>query len=192
MIKIAVVGHIGSGKSHVAKHFGDPIFNADKEVSKLYNKNKKCYFKLKKKLPKYITSFPIKKSDLAKAIIQHSDSLKKIIRIIHPEIRKKMNKFIRKNKNKKIIVLDIPLFLENKINNKKDIIIFVDAKKKEIYKRLKNRPNFNPEIVKRLKKLQLPIELKKKKSDFIIKNNFKNKSLKKNVKKIRKKILDNA
>ena len=46
MIRIAVVGHIGSGKSHVAKQFGYPIFNADKEVSKLYKKNKKCYFKL--------------------------------------------------------------------------------------------------------------------------------------------------
>ena len=119
MIRIAVVGHIGSGKSHVAKQFGYPIFNADKEVSKLYKKNKKCYFKLKKKLPKYITSFPVKKNDLLKAIISNNNNLKKIVKIIHPEIRRKMNKFIKKNKGKKIIILDIPLLLENKINKKK-------------------------------------------------------------------------
>tara|TARA_Y100000590_G_scaffold159434_1_gene182913 strand:+ start:4583 stop:5161 length:579 start_codon:yes stop_codon:yes gene_type:complete len=192
MIRIAVVGHIGSGKSHVAKQFGYPIFNADKEVSKLYKKNKKCYFKLKKKLPKYITSFPVKKNDLLKAIISNNNNLKKIVKIIHPEIRRKMNKFIKKNKGKKIIILDIPLLLENKINKKKDVIIFVDASKTQIYKRLRKRTNFNLELVKKFKKLQLPIEFKKKKSSFIIKNNFKNKSLKKDVKKIREKILNNA
>ena len=192
MIRIAVVGHIGSGKSHVAKQFGYPIFNVDKEVSKLYKKNKKCYFKLKKKLPKYITSFPVKKNDLLKAIISNNNNLKKIVKIIHPEIRRKMNKFIKKNKGKKIIILDIPLLLENKINKKKDVIIFVDASKTQIYKRLRKRTNFNLELVKKFKKLQLPIEFKKKKSSFIIKNNFRNKSLKKDVKKIREKILNNA
>ena len=88
--------------------------------------------------------------------------------------------------------MDIPLLIENKINRKNDVLIFVDANKREIYKRLKKRRNFNPEIVKELKKLQLSIEIKKKKSDFIIKNNFKNKFLKKNVKKVIKKILRNA
>ena len=66
------------------------------------------------------------------------------------------------------------------------------AKKKEIYKRLKKRPNFSIKIVKKLQKLQLSLETKKRKSDYIIKNNFKNKSLKKDVKKVLKKILTNA
>ena len=43
MIKIAIIGDIGSGKSHVAKLFGYPVFNADIEVAKLYKKNKRCY-----------------------------------------------------------------------------------------------------------------------------------------------------
>ncbi len=53
MIKIAVLGDIGSGKSFVAKQFGFPVFNADFEVKKIYKKNKKCYQKLKKILPSY-------------------------------------------------------------------------------------------------------------------------------------------
>ena len=61
MIRLAVIGDIGSGKSHVAKLFGFPVFNADYEVSKIYRKSRKCYNKLKKMLPNYITSFPIKK-----------------------------------------------------------------------------------------------------------------------------------
>ena len=103
-----------------------------------------------------------------------------------------MNDFIKKNKNKKFVVLDIPLLLENRINKKNDVLVFVDAKKKEIYKRLKKRSNFNLKIVKKLKKLQLPIEVKKKKSQYIIKNNFNNKFIKKDVKKVIKKILANA
>ena len=192
MIRLAIVGDIGSGKSHIAKLFGFPIFNADSEVSKLYKKNKKCYAKLKKALPNHIISFPIKKSQLSKAITSNKNALKKIIKIVHPEIKKIMHRFVKKNKNKKVVILDIPLLMENKINRKSDIIIFIDAKKKEINKRLKKRDNFSPKIVKKLKKLQLPLELKRKRSNFIIKNNFKNNYVKKNVKKILRKILSNA
>ena len=96
---------------------------------------------------------------------------------------------MKKNKSKKIVILDIPLFMENRINKKNDILIFVDAKKKEIDKRLKKKPNFNPKIIKKFKELQLPIEFKKRQSSFVIKNNFKNNSIKENVKQVLKKIL---
>ena len=99
-----------------------------------------------------------------------------------------MNKFLKKNIKKKAVILDIPLLLENKINNKKDIIVFVKSEKKEVKKRLKKRKNFNPEILKKLKKLQLPIEIKKKKSDYVLKNDFKHMLVKKNVKMLKKKI----
>ena len=189
MIRIAVLGDIGSGKSHVAKLFGYPVFNADVEVTKLYRKSRKCYSKLKKKLPNYITSFPIKKIELSKAVMANRQNLKKIVKIVHPEIRNRMNNFIKRNRNKKFVVLDIPLLIENKLNKKNDILIFVDAKKKEIKKRLKKRHNISVGI---LKKFQLPIEFKKKKADFIVKNNFRNNSVKKNVKRVLGKILLNA
>jgi dephospho-CoA kinase len=184
MIRIAVIGEIGSGKSHISKLFGYPVFNADLVVAKLYRKNKKCYYKLKKKLPKYIFSFPIKKSELFKAIISNKNNLKKITKIIHPEVRIQMNKFIKKNKTKKIVVLDIPLLMENKLNKKNDILVFINAKSKEIIKRLKKRPNFNAVLLRKLKKLQLPLEFKKKKSHFIINNNFNNNFVKRSVKNI--------
>ena len=62
-------------------------------------------------------------------------------------------------------------------------------KKKEIYKKLKKRKNFNSKLLKKFKNLQLSLEYKKKKSQFIIKNNFTNKSVKVGVKIILKKIL---
>ena len=59
MIKIGILGAIGSGKTFVANQFGYPVFDADKEVSKIYKSDKKCFKQLKKKLPKHIISFPI-------------------------------------------------------------------------------------------------------------------------------------
>ncbi len=191
MIKIGILGDIGSGKSYVAKQFNCSVFDADVEVTKIYKKNKICFNRLRKKLPKYIYSFPIKKKELGKAIIDNQNNLKKIIKIVHPIVRANMNKFFKKNKNKKMVVLDIPLLIENKINKNNYILVFVDAKKKEINKRLKKRPNYNLKVFTKLKKLQLPLEVKKKKSHFIIKNNFKSSSIKKSVRILKKKILKN-
>ena len=91
MKRIGILGDIGSGKSYVAKNFGYPVFNADEEVGKLYKKDRKIFNKLKKILPKYITSFPINKKEITSAILSNKVNLKKIIKIVHYEIRKKMN-----------------------------------------------------------------------------------------------------
>ena len=189
MIKFGILGDIGSGKSHVAKNFGYPVFNADEEVVRLYKKDRKIFRKLKKTLPKYISSFPINKSEVSQAILSNKSNLKKIIGIVHLEIKKKMKMFLKKNINKKIIILDIPLLLENKINKKNDILVFVQSKKSDILKRLKNRKNFNSKLLRKFKKIQLSLDYKKKKSQFIIKNNFTKKSVKIGVRKVIKKIL---
>ena len=188
MIRIGILGDIGSGKSFVSKLFGYPVFNADNEVGKLYKKNRGIFIKLHKSLPEYITEFPVKKQELTRTILANKNNLKKIIKIIHPEIRKKMNIFLKKNKKSKIIILDIPLLLEKKINKKQDILIFIQSKKSEILKRLKKRENFNFKIVNRFRKIQLPLDYKRKKSNFIIKNNFTNKNIKNQIRYILKQI----
>jgi len=189
MIKIGILGDIGSGKSYVAKNFGYPVFNADAEVGKLYKKDKKIFNKLKKNLPKYIYSFPINKNEISNAILANKSNLKQIVTIVHLEIKKKMNIFLKQNKNKKIVVLDIPLLLENKINKKNYILIFVQSKKSEILKKLKKRKNFNLRLFKKFKNIQLPLDYKRKKSQFIIKNNFTNRSIKRSINSILKQIL---
>ena len=188
MIKIGILGDIGSGKSYVAKNFGYPVFNADYEVAKLYQQNKNIFYKLKRKLPKYIHSFPIEKKEISYAILDNKYNLNKIVRIVHIEIRKKLNNFLKKNKNKKIVILDIPLLLENKINKKEDILVYVQSKKSFILKNLKKRKNFNQKLLKKFKEIQLPISYKKKKSNFIVKNDFTKRSVKDGIKDILKKL----
>ena len=95
MRRIGILGDIGSGKSYVAKNFGYPVFNADKEVAKLYKKEKRIFLRLKQKLPKFIHSFPINKNEIVKAIVANNTNLKKIVKIIHYEIKKKNESFFK-------------------------------------------------------------------------------------------------
>jgi dephospho-CoA kinase len=188
MIRIGILGEIGSGKSYVAQSFGYPVFNADYEVAKLYQKNKNVFNKLKTKLPKYIYSFPVEKSEISNAILSNKINLDKIVKVVHIEIRKKMNDFLKKNKNSKIVILDIPLLLENKINTKKDVLVYVQSKKSFILKKLKKRKNFNQKLFNIFKDIQYLSSYKKKKSRFIIKNNFTKKSVNDGISDILKEI----
>ena len=189
MIRIVVVGDIGSGKSYIANLFGYPVFNADLQVAKIYKTNKSCFKKLKKNLPKYFSVFPANKIQIIKAIEDSEKNLKKITKIIHPEIRKKLSIFLKKNKKRKAVILDIPLLLENKLNQKNDTIVFVQSKKSDIIKKLKKRDNFNLNLYNQFKKIQLPLTYKKKNSNYIIKNNFIKNFAKKSVKKILKELI---
>jgi dephospho-CoA kinase len=189
MIKIGILGDIGSGKSYVAQKFGYPVFNADYEVAKLYQQNKKIFNQLKKTLPIYIHSFPIEKKEISNAILANKNNLTKIVKIVHREVRKKMHIFLKKHQNKKIVILDIPLLLENKINKKEDILIFVQSKQSEVFKRLKKRQNFNQKLLKKFKDIQHPIKYKMKKSNFIIKNDFKKRTIDNGIKSILKEIM---
>ena len=96
MIRIGIIGDIGSGKTFVANNFGYPVFNADHEVSKLYKKDKSVFTKLNKKLPKYIFTFPIEKVEITNAILSNKKNLKTIINIVHKEVKKKLNIFLKK------------------------------------------------------------------------------------------------
>ena len=150
--------------------------------------NKSCYNKLRKKLPKHIKSYPINKIELTKAILANKYNLRKIVSVVHPLVRRKMNNFLKKNKNKKFVVLDVPLLLENRLNKKGDILIFIDSKKSDILKKLTRRKNFNKKLFNKFQKIQFSPQYKIRKSNFIIKNDFTKKTINTNIKDVQKKL----
>ena len=190
MIKIILVGDIGSGKTHISKLFKAPCFFADTEVKKLYRNNKQCFIRLKKKFPQFIKTFPIKKIELSNTIKNKFSNLKSIGFIVHPFIRKKLRMFLKKNRKKKIVVLDIPLYLENKMYKRNDVIIFLKTKRKDVNSRLKKRKNFNQKLINILRKSQLTLNQKKNKSNYVLVNNYNNASMKRKVKILKAKVLN--
>ena len=187
MIRIGILGTIGSGKSYVANNLGYPVFDADYEVTKLYKKNKKIFLKLKKILPKNIKSFPIEKKEITEAILQKKSNLKKIIKIVHTEVRKKMNFFLKKNKNKKLLFLEIPLLVESKLTKYFDLIIFIKSKL-QIRKKRYILKKGDPLMFDFLNNHQFKDSKKIRHCDHIVVNNRSLSILKKNLLNIMKKL----
>lgn len=188
MIRIALVGEIASGKTFISKCFRLPNFNADLEVKKIYKNNRECFKKLNKKFPNSIKHYPVKKSEIKK--ILSKSNIKKLSGIVHPYVRQNLKKFEFKNRNKKFIILDIPLLIENKLYKKTDILIGVKTSKKTIINRLKKRGNYNKKIFDILKAQQLDINKKLDMCDFIIENNSSKNHVLKKIKNIKQKLND--
>ena len=155
-----MMGGIGSGKSFIAKLFNYPVFNADAQVRLIYRNDKDCYKKLKK-----------------------------ISSVVHPIVRKKMKNFLEKNKNHKMVILDIPLLIENKLNKKGDILVYVKSDKNTVLKRLKKRRNFNIKLIKSLRDNQDLLLKKRKLSNYTVENNFSTNIMRKKIKILKEKIL---
>tara|TARA_B110000967_G_scaffold207205_1_gene255980 strand:- start:1329 stop:1889 length:561 start_codon:yes stop_codon:yes gene_type:complete len=180
MIVIGITGSIASGKSTVAKLIAKnkhPLFDADKAVLDLY-KNKKFINLIVKKLN--LRSKKKIKNQIRSLVKKNKNKLKTLETIIHPFVRKKINSFLKINS--KILILEIPLLIESKLNSYFDKVIFVDAKKKLRLKRYLKRIN-DKKTFEILNKRQLSPAIKKKACDIIINNNYSLVILKKNVKK---------
>ena len=189
MIRVCVLGSIGSGKSFVSKLFNSPVFNADRVVNYIYRKDENCFKKLRKKFPDHIKSFPVRKSELISAILSKNININKISKIVHPIVRKNMKNFLKEKKNSKMVVLDIPLLIENKLYKKGDILIFVKTKRSKIIKRLKKRKNYNKKILDKLRSNQSSLLKKERLSNYVVDNNFSANIMKKNIKVLKKKII---
>ena len=180
MIKIGITGSLASGKSTASKFLSGkrgPLFSADNAVKELY-KNSSFRSLISKKF-KIKNNNQIKKN-LKKMIFNNSDELKKLERIIHPLVRKKMKKFTTKNKNKKLLFYEIPLLIESKLMKHFDKIIFIKSKKQLRLKRFKLK-NGDKKLFNLLNSKQMGDNVKTKSSDYIVVNEKNLKILKKNL-----------
>ena len=132
MIKVGITGSLASGKTTASKILSykrGPIFSADKAVKELY-KNK--HFKhLVSKRFKIKNNSQLKKS-LKKVILKNKHNIKKLERIIHPLVRKKMKNFSSKNKNKKLLFYEIPLLIESKLMKHFNLIVFIKKRGQKV------------------------------------------------------------
>ena len=182
MIKIGITGSLASGKSTASKIISTkrgPLFSADQAVKELYkNKNFKS---LVSKRFKIKNNNQIKKS-LKKLILKNKVNIKKLERIIHPLVRKKMKKFTVQNRNKRLLFYEIPLLIESKLMKYFNAIIFIKAKKQLRFKRFKSK-NGDKKLFNLLNSKQMNDEKKIKFCDYTVVNE-------KNLNILKKKLLD--
>ena len=89
-----------------------------------------------------------------------------------------------------MVVLDIPLLIENKLYVKGDVLIFIKASKSKVIDRIKKRRNYDKKIINKLNLNQTTLLKKMKLANYIVDNNFSPNIMKKKIKKLRKRILD--
>ena len=182
MMKIGITGSLASGKTTASKILSlgrGPLFSADAVVKKLYSKNSFKNIIIKKLNLK--NSSNIKKS-LREKIKEDRLIIQKLEKIIHPLVRKEMDKFIKKNARKKFIFLEIPLLIESNLMNIFDIIFYIKAKKFLRLKRFKLKGG-KKSIFNLLNSKQLSDAKKAKYCEHVIVNE-------KNIKILKKKLLD--
>jgi len=188
VIALGIVGEIGSGKTYISKVFknnGYNVFDADEEVHNIYKKNRFINQKISKIFK--LSSKRVNLKDLANVIIKNPSKLVKLNKIIHPEVKKNLLDFIKKNKKEKLIILDIPLLLETNFKYFADIVVFVDTADKILSKFRKKR-KINIKLINVFKKYHFNKKRKKTLSDFVIKNTNLS-SLKSQIRTILNKII---
>ena len=193
MVRVGILGSVGSGKSFVANIFKDQgfnIFSADNEVANIYKNNNIVNKKISKFFKLKIYKGKINKQELRDSLKKNPNKFRFLNKIIHPIVRMKLALFLTKFKKNKLVVLDIPLLVENKMFNFVDIFILIKTGSSSFLKRIKKRKNLDKQFLNILKKQQANEKVKESYADFIIYNNSKNK-VKLQVKNIIDKILLN-
>jgi dephospho-CoA kinase len=174
MIKVAVTGGIGSGKTTVCNVFsklGVPVFNADKAARYLINNDELIILQLKELFGSniYLNNNEIDRNKLAKIIFNDNFALKEVNKIIHPEVRKEFAKWVL-NKEKPYVIQEAAILFENNQESFFDCVITVTAPVGIRIKRVVKRDGIDEDEVFSRVKNQLDDEIKIKKSHFIIEN----------------------
>ena len=160
MIKIAITGNIGSGKStitEIIRKLGFKVFDSDKEVKKALLKqdliNEICK-EFKSKIPGLIKRNTIDKVKLGEFVFSNPEELKKLEQIVHPKVWESKEKFFKRNSNEPAVFLDIPLLFEKKLQSKFDFIIRTYVSEEVQKKRVLKRKNMTFAKYNQIRKTQ--------------------------------------
>ncbi|MDM8335311.1 dephospho-CoA kinase [Wolbachia pipientis] len=169
---IGLTGGIGVGKSFVAncfKEFGAAVFDADTVIHQLYKVDKGIISYAEENFPGVIVNGEIDRTILSKYFLAYDENWKQFQSLVHSAVRNELEFFIAQEKEigRKLLILDVPLLLETRFRLYCDLIVFIHADSVVQARRLNGR-NIDKEKLDLISNVQLPIEEKRKMSDFII------------------------
>ena len=179
MIIIGITGSIGMGKTSVSKMLRVlkiPVFDSDKKVKEILEKNYDIIEKISKIWPESIfyqrNQKRVNKGILSNKIFDNKTERRKLERIIHPLVKKERTSFLKKYKNSFVVGLDIPLLYETQMDKECDYIFLVHTTKNIQRKRVLTRPNMTENKFELINNSQWSFNKKIKEKPFIINTSF--------------------
>ena len=176
MKKIAITGKIGTGKSVLLNQFkflGYKTYSSDQMVKDLYAKDKLIINEIKKLNSNLILNKKIRFDELSNKAFKEPSFLLKLEKIIHPRLHHIRSRIIKtnqinRNTNRNIIVFEVPLLFEKKLQNNFDLVILLKCQKYLQIKRVLKRENMNREKFYNINKKFIPERKKIILSDYVI------------------------
>jgi len=171
VIKIALTGSIGMGKSTVARmfeHAGIPVFDADAEVRRLQGPGGALVERIGERFPDTVSGGVLDRDKLAELVLNDPQQLADLERIVHPEIRAAREEFIDRNGDAPALLFEIPLLFETASEAEFDKVIVVSAPPDVQRARVLERPGMTEEKLSSILDRQVPDEEKRRRADFVV------------------------
>lgn len=166
-----LTGSIGMGKSAVAammRREGVPVFCADAEVHRLQGPGGKLLPAIEARFPGSIGPGGVDRAQLGAAVFGHPQELKALEAIVHPAVHDAREAFLRRNRARDFVVLDIPLLYEGRGERRLDGVIVVTAPAWKQRKRVLARPGMTVAKFRKILDLQTPDAEKRRRADYIV------------------------
>lgn len=171
MIKVALTGSIGMGKSTVAAMFdraGIPVFDADAEVRKLQGPGGALLHQIESRFPGVLSGGLLNRDMLAARVLASPDELAALEAIVHPAVQQARKRFIADNGDAAILLFDIPLLFETVGETGYDKVVVVSTSPDIQRRRVLARPGMTPAKLDGILARQLPDSDKRKRADFVV------------------------
>lgn len=171
MIKIALTGSIGMGKSTVAKMFeqaGVPLFDADAEVRRLQAAGGALVGAIGERFPGAVRDGAIDRDALSALVVGKPDELAALEAIVHPAVHEAREQFIADHPDAAALLFEIPLLFETGGEGEFDRVIVVSAPAEVQRQRVLSRPGMTAQKLDALLARQIPDADKRARADFVI------------------------
>ncbi|WP_205479842.1 dephospho-CoA kinase [Sphingomonas arenae] len=171
MIRIALTGSIGMGKSTVAAMFaqhGIPVFDADAEVRRLQGPGGALVADIEQRFPGTTRNGAVDREALAAAVLGRPDELAALEALVHPAVHAARARFILSNQDAPALLFDIPLLFETGGAEAFDKVVVVSAPPDVQRRRVLERPGMTPAKLDAILARQLPDAEKRSRADLVI------------------------
>jgi dephospho-CoA kinase len=170
-IVLGLTGSIGMGKSTVASMFrrrGIPVFDSDAEVRRMQGPGGSLLDAIETLHPGTTGVHGVDRVRLGAAVLADKAKLRRLEKLIHPEVEKKKRTFLRRHRARPLVVVDVPLLFEKGGWQRVDLIAVVSAPAWKQSARVLGRPGMSWSKLDQIRDLQLGDAVKRRRADFVI------------------------